>query len=325
MASSDYLDSILRSQGQSKVTGRGALNPSQVEAAFRGELAARYESDVSRTKEAFQESATTRGLDISQQGADTQKQSMLNAKEATDAQIAAGKQQTIVSGVGAVGQAAIGGALVKKAFFDAGTKAGGETITAGTTSTGTSAGTMPVQTPVVDAAGNVAGTTATGEALVAGGGVGAGEAGIGAAGVAGATEAAAGVTEVAGGEGLVSTIIEVAPEAAAAWVLCSELVRQGKLEQAIVDDEWSYIREIITDEEYSGYRVIADPLVDLMQESVLATRILTPFIRAFAYEMASRVNPKIKGNDLGKIILFIGIPLCRAASYFSGGALCHIQ
>ena len=165
MASSDYLDSILRSQGQSKVTGRGALNPSQVEAAFRGELAARYESDVSRTKEAFQESATTRGLDISQQGADTQKQSMLNAKEATDAQIAAGKQQTIVSGVGAVGQAAIGGALVKKAFFDAGTKAGGETITAGTTSTGTSAGTMPVQTPVVDAAGTVAGTTEMGTAL----------------------------------------------------------------------------------------------------------------------------------------------------------------
>ena len=133
--SSDYLDSILRSQGQSKVTGRGALTSPQIEAAFRGELAARYESDVSRTKEAFQESATTRSLDISQQGADTQRQSMLNAKEATDAQIAAGKTQTIVSGVGAAGQAAIGGALVRKAFFDTAPKAGAKEGTASTTTT----------------------------------------------------------------------------------------------------------------------------------------------------------------------------------------------
>jgi hypothetical protein len=96
------------------------------------------------------------------------------------------------------------------------------------------------------------------------------------------------------------------------WVLCSELVRQGGMDQKILDNEWSYIKNIITIEEYSGYRVIADPLVKKMQHSKLFTFIIAPFIRSFANEMASRVNNKIKGNKLGTFILWFGLPLCRA-------------
>jgi hypothetical protein len=143
----EYLDSILRGQAQSKVTGRGALTSPQIEAAFKGELAARYESDVSRQKEAFQESATNRSLDMQQKG--------------LDAQISAGNKQSIVSGVGAVGQAAIGGALAKKAFFDTGTKsATQEGVTGGGSATGTA---------TVDQAATTQAAGAGGESAAAGG------------------------------------------------------------------------------------------------------------------------------------------------------------
>ena len=97
------------------------------------------------------------------------------------------------------------------------------------------------------------------------------------------------------------------------WVLCSELVRQGKLDSRIVDDEWSYISGMLTIEEYLGYRIIADPLVRVMQKSKLFTWVMTPFIRGFAYEMASRVNDKVTGSKLGKFVLWWGLPLCRIA------------
>ena len=164
-----------------------------------------------------------------------------------------------------------------------------------------------------------------GETAVAGlAGTAAGEAAIAGAGAAAATEAAA-----VGGEAIASAaageltaeaaaeagVAEFLPEVLAvlAWVLCSELVRQGKLAQSIVDQEWEHVRKRLTVREYLGYRIIADPLVRLMQRSKAFTWMIAPFIRAFAYEMASKVNPEIKGNKLGSIILWAGLPLCRMA------------
>jgi hypothetical protein len=110
-----------------------------------------------------------------------------------------------------------------------------------------------------------------------------------------------------------------------AWVLCSELVRQGKLAQSIVDQEWEHIRKILTVREYLGYRVIADPLVCLMQRSSLFSYLIAPWIRAFAYEMASRVNHRIKGNKFGAFLLWVGLPLCRMAyDWKFGGDTCQV-
>ncbi len=119
------------------------------------------------------------------------------------------------------------------------------------------------------------------------------------------------------GEAVVNTpgrvanvVAEPVKKAVDDWVLCSELSRQGGLEKEILDEEWSYIRERITAEEYAGYRIMADPAVKLMQKSRTFTRIISPFIRAFAYEMASRVNRDREGNELGRVILGVGLPLC---------------
>ena len=94
-------------------------------------------------------------------------------------------------------------------------------------------------------------------------------------------------------------------------VLCTELARQGKLEQEILYDERIYINRNISNEEYIGYRILVDPLVRLMKVSELFTNIMRIPIRAFAYEMASRVNKEVKGNLLGKLILIVGLPLCH--------------
>ncbi len=125
-------------------------------------------------------------------------------------------------------------------------------------------------------------------------------------GISTAGEAVAGAATAAW-EWLADIVVGVA-----AWVLCSELVRQGLLEKEIVDQEWEYIKPRLTTEVYWGYRLLADPLVRIMQRSKLFTKCIAPFIRAFAYEMASRVNPNIKGSRLGSFILFVGCPICKA-------------
>lgn len=96
-----------------------------------------------------------------------------------------------------------------------------------------------------------------------------------------------------------------------ATVLCTELNRQGLLDDNILEDERKYIDAHITEQEYIGYRIIADPIVRRMKNSKRITNILAPLIRAFAYEMASRVNKDVKGSKTGKAILFFGLPLCR--------------
>ena len=120
--------------------------------------------------------------------------------------------------------------------------------------------------------------------------------------------------------GVIDAVVEVV-----AWVLCSELARQGKLESSIVDQEWEYIKCLITYDEYTGYRIIADPLVKLMQKSRIFTWAIAPLIRAFAYEMASRVNPEIQGNKLGTVILAVGLPMCRFANWIKNNNSVEVQ
>ena len=314
----------------------GGLNPAQAKAAAAGgaygEVEARYESDQ-----------RNRQLDMTQQQITNQAE-QFGARLGQESERMAGQpMQSAISATGALGSVGLGAMAMKNAGLF-GTKATQSTLPA-TGSTGALAGTSAAYTPeglasgsnlAINQAGGVFNTAAPGEiAAASGAGVGAGEAaaaysaggiaegsGIAAnaagglynTGVGSATVAA----DTAAAESLWGSIASyagyVGEAAVAAWVLCSELVRQGGLDAKIVDEEWAYIQKIITHEEYMGYRVIADPLVKIMQKSKTFTWIIAPFIRAFAYEMASRVNKDIKGSVLGKAILSLGLPLCRICS-----------
>jgi hypothetical protein len=114
------------------------------------------------------------------------------------------------------------------------------------------------------------------------------------------TAIGAGIGAAAGG---ISQIIK------GGTVICTELHRQGLLSDEVFENDAKY-RDKITDKEYVGYRIMADPIVNLMQKSPLFTKVFAPFAVSTATEMASKINPEIKGNKLGKILLGILIPLC---------------
>lgn len=328
--SNNYLSQILQGQQQRQISGGGKLTSGQVEAAFTGDIAARYQAEEKSAGLALQERQVATGekaqaaqesesaASLTQQKEQFGQQMAYN-QDVLSSQQSAGKLQTGVSAIGAVGEAALAYKVGGKLFGDTAVK------TAVTTPAATAAYTGAAAEGTAAAAGTEAALAGSEEAAAATGAAYAGEgaaAGAGAAigegvamevgaDIAGEMTAAAAVSE---GASIWATVGEAVVTAAAAWVLCSELVRQGKLESGIVDDEWEYIKARITQREYSGYRAIADPLVKLMQKSQVFTAIIAPFIRAFAYEMASRVNPKIKGSRFGKFILWAGLPLCRLCS-----------
>ena len=97
-------------------------------------------------------------------------------------------------------------------------------------------------------------------------------------------------------------------------IVCTELNRQGMLSDEVLKYDYAYREAHIDDVAYHGYLVLMSSFVEKMQKSKLFTYLVSPFIRAFAYESASRMNNKIKGNLLGKFMIKAGIPICKFTS-----------
>lgn len=93
-------------------------------------------------------------------------------------------------------------------------------------------------------------------------------------------------------------------------VICSELHRQGFMSDEIRNLDAEY-GGTIDREAYLGYWMLATPIVEKMRKSKLFTHLVAPFGLAAANEMAHRIKPEIKGSLLGKVILDLGMPLCR--------------
>lgn len=99
---------------------------------------------------------------------------------------------------------------------------------------------------------------------------------------------------------------------ATATIVCTELNRQGYLPREVMEKDSEYRKKHIDLDAYHGYLMLFSPIVGAMRRSRLVTTLIRPFGVATAREMASRVDSKIKGSILGKIILKVGIPMCRA-------------
>lgn len=110
---------------------------------------------------------------------------------------------------------------------------------------------------------------------------------------------------VGGAIGVVFDLVEDAS------IICTELNRQGYLPDVILALDTIHGKRNIDCYTYIGYRHWADTIVKWMQKSKLVTRIVKPFARAWAYEMASRIDSGVKGNLLGKVLLKVGVPICR--------------
>lgn len=94
-------------------------------------------------------------------------------------------------------------------------------------------------------------------------------------------------------------------------VICTELNRQGLLPNYIYFLDSLYAKEKIDSKVKEGYRWWGVKVVELMRKYEIVTKLVAPFGRAWAYHMASKIDKRIKGNLLGAILEFIGIPVCR--------------
>ena len=95
-------------------------------------------------------------------------------------------------------------------------------------------------------------------------------------------------------------------------VICTELHKQGYMPKEMLDLEYDFKKAHVDAQVYAGYRIIADPIVNLMQKSWLFTQLVRAFAMPWAYQMCHMVAPdKYKPNLIGKAVMAIGIPLCR--------------
>ncbi len=101
-------------------------------------------------------------------------------------------------------------------------------------------------------------------------------------------------------------------------IVCTELNRQGYLPAEVLAKDSECRVRFIPENVYAGYLTLFGPVVALMRRSKAFTNIVRPFGVATATEMASRVDPRIKGSLLGKLILKVGIPLCGLVGRMEG-------
>lgn len=93
-------------------------------------------------------------------------------------------------------------------------------------------------------------------------------------------------------------------------VICTELKRQGILDEYIWHYDSMYPRQI-DPEIYSGYLMLFSPVAQKMRTSKMLTDIVSFFALPATREMAHRVEPRISGSMFGKLILAIGEPMCK--------------
>lgn len=94
-------------------------------------------------------------------------------------------------------------------------------------------------------------------------------------------------------------------------VICTELLRQGKIPYAIYLHDAAYGEFVLPRQVVKGYQLWARPTAKLMRKSRLLTALLTPIGRAWAYEMAYLRGGYHKSTFVGRFLLKFGVPVCR--------------
>lgn len=96
-------------------------------------------------------------------------------------------------------------------------------------------------------------------------------------------------------------------------VICAELHRQGLMDEKIFKADEEFGRYLYSNQRdvLMGYQLWARPVVKWMQESRTVTRIVASIATPWSYEMAYRMGAKEKGSFVGKLLLDVGVPVCR--------------
>jgi Ca2+-binding RTX toxin-like protein len=106
-------------------------------------------------------------------------------------------------------------------------------------------------------------------------------------------------------------------------VICTYMFQRGYIPAEVYKWDGVYGQRLGA-EVLAGYHAWAIPLVEhVLKRSEIATQLVRPLACAWAQEMAHRCDPAShpKGSALGRVILALGVPLCRAIARVRRAAL----
>lgn len=95
-------------------------------------------------------------------------------------------------------------------------------------------------------------------------------------------------------------------------VICTELVRQGLMASSLQRLDIAYTLRELSPATVRGYHAWAVPYVRLMKRSNLATRLVEPFARWRAEEIAYQMKARSRPHYGGKVVRVLGEPVCWA-------------
>ncbi|MBN2551222.1 MAG: hypothetical protein JXB06_00570, partial [Spirochaetales bacterium] len=96
-------------------------------------------------------------------------------------------------------------------------------------------------------------------------------------------------------------------------VICSELYRQGLMSETVFRADQAFGRYLAENDQYTllGYHFWARPVVEMMQSSKTVTKIVCLIAKPWALEMAHRMGARENGTVVGKVLMIVGMPVCR--------------
>lgn len=93
-------------------------------------------------------------------------------------------------------------------------------------------------------------------------------------------------------------------------VICSELNRQGLIDDYQLVMHNYYRIKFVSDKTYNGYLILAKPIVRLMKKSKLATKIVSRIVNYWSGFAMSKINNS--GSSLiGRVINYFGTLICN--------------
>lgn len=100
-------------------------------------------------------------------------------------------------------------------------------------------------------------------------------------------------------------------------VICTELLEQGQLPLHLYLNDVSFGKRLGRENShvFQGYHALAKPIVWLMRRSELATDIVKIFALPWAEEMSHREREETTSNNLGRLVMNAGVPLCTVVGY----------
>ncbi len=102
-------------------------------------------------------------------------------------------------------------------------------------------------------------------------------------------------------------------------VICVELFKQGLMEESVFLADEAFGEKLYMEDPrvIRGYHLWAKPVVILMRKSKFFTHLINLLAKPWSYEMAYTMGKRKKGNAVGKILMFVGIPFCGILGYLN--------